>query len=181
LTEKRQLAKLGRQPFELIVARLAHGLGQTTIHSIRISHQERLELSQLADFCWQRRELVVADLKARDGGQIKTHLPRVPHVETLQIGQQTELGRKRRELVVEDLKTTCLWSDRARALRQSHREPLERRQVRNLARQRAKLVVGETECLHVLHAKQLQRHLRQIHALKLNEDEMKMKRLNDSR
>jgi hypothetical protein len=27
---------------------------------------ELLELSQLADFCWQRRELVVADLNARD-------------------------------------------------------------------------------------------------------------------
>jgi hypothetical protein len=79
-------------------------LGQITIHSIRISHVERLEPCQLADFRWQRRELVVADLKARHGGQIKIHLPRVPHVETLQIGQQTELGRKRRELVVEDLK-----------------------------------------------------------------------------
>jgi hypothetical protein len=76
-----------------------------------ISHVEPLELCQLADFRWQRRELVVGDLEAREGGQIKIHPLRSPHVETLQIGQQTELGRKRRELVADDLKTTCLWSD----------------------------------------------------------------------
>ena len=78
------------------------------IRSIRISHSEPLELWQMADFCRERRELVVADLKARDAGQIKVHLPRVSHKETLQIGQQTELGRKRRELVAVDLKTPWL-------------------------------------------------------------------------
>jgi hypothetical protein len=74
------------------------------IHSIRISHRELLELSQLADFSWERRQLVVADLKARDAWSVKIHLPRVPHVEPLEIGQQTELGRKRLELIAADLK-----------------------------------------------------------------------------
>ncbi len=36
--ELRQLAQLGRQPFELIVADLEYTWGQITIHSIRISH-----------------------------------------------------------------------------------------------------------------------------------------------
>jgi len=89
---------------------------QITIRSIQISHVERLELGQLADFRWQRRELVVGDLEARDMGQIKIHLPRMPHVDNLQIGQQTKLGRKRRELVAVDLRTTCMWLDRARSL-----------------------------------------------------------------
>jgi hypothetical protein len=75
-------------------------------HSIRVSHVELLELCQLADFSWQRRELVVGELKARDTGQIMIHLPLVPHVEFLQIGQQTELGRKRCELVAVDLEQT---------------------------------------------------------------------------
>jgi hypothetical protein len=82
-------------------------LGQIPLHSIRISHREPLEPCQLADFRWQRRELVGADLTAREGGQIKIHLPRLPYGELLEIGQQTELRRKRRELVVGDLKTTC--------------------------------------------------------------------------
>jgi hypothetical protein len=76
------------------------------IQSIRISYSEPLELCQLADFRWQRRELVVFGLKRRDMGQIMIQLARVPHVEPLQIGQQKELGRKRRELVVGGLKTT---------------------------------------------------------------------------
>jgi hypothetical protein len=53
------------------------------------------------------------------------------------------------------------------SLRESHIEPLERRQVRNFARQRAKVVVVEPELLHVLHAEQLGRHLRQTHENKL--------------
>jgi hypothetical protein len=83
-------------------------LSQITIQSIRISHVELLDLSQLADFCWQGRELVVGGLKACDTSQIKIQLPRMPHEEYLQIGQQAELGRKRRELVAPDLKTTRL-------------------------------------------------------------------------
>jgi hypothetical protein len=47
-----QLAQLGRQPFELIVEDLEHR-GQITTQPIRIPHREQLELSQLADFCWQ--------------------------------------------------------------------------------------------------------------------------------
>ncbi len=81
------------------------------IHSIRLSHVELLELSQLADFFWQRRELVGADLKARDTSQTEIDEPRVPHVEPLEIGQQTKLGRKRSELVVEDLKQHGFRSD----------------------------------------------------------------------
>jgi len=46
-------------------------------------------------------------------------------------------------------------------------ELLELRQVRDVARQRAKLVDEEREFLHVLHAEQLGRHLRQIQDLKL--------------
>jgi hypothetical protein len=106
--ERRQPAQLSRQPFELIVVDLKHGLDQMTIHSIRFSHVEMLEQCQLADFRWQRRELIAADLKARDGGEIKIRLPRLPHVERLEIGQQTELRRKRRKLVAVDLKTTWL-------------------------------------------------------------------------
>jgi hypothetical protein len=102
LRELRQLAQLGRQPFELIVVDLKRELGQITIHSVRISYSEPHELSQLADFCWERREPVLVDLRAR--GQLKIQLHLVPHVELLQIGQQTELGRKRRELVAPDLK-----------------------------------------------------------------------------
>jgi hypothetical protein len=75
------------------------------IQSIRLSHVEPLELCELAHFCCQRRELVVADLNARDTSQTKIDEPRVPHVEHPEIAQQTELGRKRLELVVEDLKT----------------------------------------------------------------------------
>jgi hypothetical protein len=78
------------------------------IHSIRLSYVKHLELSQLTDFCWQRRELVVGGLKACDTSQIKIDEPRVPHVELLQIAQQTEFRRKRLELVAVDLKTTCL-------------------------------------------------------------------------
>jgi hypothetical protein len=53
------------------------------------------------------------------------------------------------------------------SLRQSHPELLELDQVRDSARERAKVVDVEVECLHVLHAKQLGRHLRQTHDLKL--------------
>jgi len=74
-----------------------------------LSHVEPLELCQFADFCWQRRELIAADLKAGEGQiQIAIHLPRVPHVEHLETGKQTKLGRKRRELVDADLKTPWL-------------------------------------------------------------------------
>ena len=85
-------------------------MSQITIQSIRISHVELLDLSQLADFCRQRRELVVGGLKACDTSQIKIDEPRVPHEEPLKIGQQTELGRKRPELVVGDLNTSGVWS-----------------------------------------------------------------------
>jgi hypothetical protein len=81
------------------------------IHSIRLSYVELLELCQLADFCWQGRELVAGDLNARDTGQIKIDEPRVPHEEPIEIGQHTELGRKRRELVAVDLKQHGFWSD----------------------------------------------------------------------
>jgi hypothetical protein len=64
-SELRQLAQLGRQPFELIVVDLKHALGQITTQAIRFSHVEPLELCQLADFYWQRRELILADLKER--------------------------------------------------------------------------------------------------------------------
>ena len=54
------------------------------------------------------------------------------------------------------------------SLRQSHKELLERRQVRNFARQRAKVVAGpKIESPQVLHAEQLERQLRQTHAIKL--------------
>jgi hypothetical protein len=119
LIELWQLAQLGRQPFELIVADLKHGLESDHEQINRISHVEVLELRQLADFCWQRREQVFVDLKAkaRDAGSdCDMSATSVPHFETLQIGQQTELRRKRPELVRGDLKTTCLWSNRARSL-----------------------------------------------------------------
>ncbi len=129
---------------------------------------EQLELSQLADFCWQRSELVVVDLKARDMSEIKIDEPRLPHVEPLQFGQQTELRRKRRELVVGDLKTTWLLvMITIQSLRQSHRELPEPRHVRNFARQRGKAVAGEVEFHQVLHAEQLGRHLRQTHESQL--------------
>ena len=53
------------------------------------------------------------------------------------------------------------------SLQHSHNEHFERRQVRNFARQRAKVVVVEPEMLHVPHAEQLARHLRQTHVIKL--------------
>jgi hypothetical protein len=53
------------------------------------------------------------------------------------------------------------------SLRQSHIESLELAQVRYFARQREKLVVAEPEDLHVLHAEQLGRQLRQTHARQL--------------
>ncbi len=67
------------------------------------------------------------------------------------------------------LRDTCDLSGQItiQSIQQSHIEPLERRQVRYFARQRAKLVVGEVECLQVLHAEQLRRHLRQTHENKL--------------
>jgi hypothetical protein len=68
VNELRQLAHLGRQPFELVVVDLEHTLVRSRSRSIRVSHVEPLELSQLADFCWQRSELVLADLNARDAG-----------------------------------------------------------------------------------------------------------------
>jgi hypothetical protein len=75
---------------------------------------EPLELSQLADFFWQRRELVVVDLEARDAGSDHDPLlPRLPHVEPLEIGQQTELGRKRRELVALDLNNAAMVRSRS--------------------------------------------------------------------
>jgi hypothetical protein len=108
--------------------------------------------------------VVDADLKARDTSQITIHLPRVPHMELLEIGQQTEFGRKRRELVAADLKhNVTVGQITIQSVQQSHIEPLERLQVRDFARQRAKLVVVELECLQVLHAEQLGRHLRQTH------------------
>jgi len=142
-------------------------LSQNTIHSIRIRYCEPLEPCQLADFRWQRRELIVAGLKARDDNQIMILLPQEPHFELLQTGQQTELGRKRRELVAGDLKTPWLLVRSRSNLRQSHPEVLERCQVRNFARQRAKRVVEEEQSLHVLHAEQLGRHLGQIHVIQL--------------
>jgi hypothetical protein len=66
--ELRQLAQLHRQPFDLIVADLEHITRSDPDHSIRMSHVEPLELCQFADFCWQRRELIAADLKAGDVG-----------------------------------------------------------------------------------------------------------------
>jgi hypothetical protein len=112
--------------------------------------------------------VVDADLKARDTSQITIHLPRVPHMELLEIGQQTEFGRKRRELVAADLKhNVTVGQITIQSVQQSHIEPLERLQVRDFARQRAKVVAGEVECLQVLHAEQLGRHLRQTHAIKL--------------
>jgi len=56
-----QLAQLSRQPLELIVVHLTGDGRQITIHSIQSSHEEMLELCQLADR-WQRRELVVVGL-----------------------------------------------------------------------------------------------------------------------
>ena len=106
MRELRQMAQLGRQPFELIVVDLKHDAGQITTQPIRISHGEPLKPRQLADFCRERRELVVADLNACGARSDNDPLPRVPHVEPLEIGQQTELGRKRREVVAFDLKTT---------------------------------------------------------------------------
>ncbi len=53
------------------------------------------------------------------------------------------------------------------SLQASHPENFERRQVRDFARQRAKVVVVEVESLQVLHAEQLGRHIRQIHAYQL--------------
>jgi hypothetical protein len=63
--ERRQLAQIGRQPFEQIVADLEHRTRSDHDHSIRISHVEPFELSQLADFYRQRREPVVVRLKGR--------------------------------------------------------------------------------------------------------------------
>jgi hypothetical protein len=103
--QRRQLAQLGRQPFELIVGDLERTLEvRSRSTQFRGSYVEPLELCELADFRWQRSELVEADLKARDTSQINiVDEPRVPHVENLQIGQQKEFRRKRRDLVFVDL------------------------------------------------------------------------------
>jgi hypothetical protein len=42
---------------------LEHALGSDHNPLNSISYSERLKMSQLADFRWQRRELVLADLK----------------------------------------------------------------------------------------------------------------------
>jgi hypothetical protein len=64
--ELRQPAQVGRKPCELIVAdpqtRGPTDLSQITSKSSRVSHIEPLELCQLADFGWQRRELVAVGL-----------------------------------------------------------------------------------------------------------------------
>jgi hypothetical protein len=72
------------------------------------SHVELLEPRQLADFRWQRFELVaVSLLGARDiGEKLTIQLSRVPHYDFLEIAQQTELGRKRLELIAANLEST---------------------------------------------------------------------------
>jgi hypothetical protein len=169
VNELRQLAQLGRQPFEPIEADLEHGLGQITIQSTRISYAELLELFQLADFSWQRRELIHADLKNASQVNVTIILPRLlSHFENPQFAQQTELGRKRRELVVPDLKQRdFVHQITINSLRNSHIERIEHDQVRNFARQRAKVVLADVEMLQGPHAEKRSRQLRQTHAHQL--------------
>jgi hypothetical protein len=62
----RQLAQDDRQPSELVVEDLEQpGSDHDPLNANFLSHGENLELCQLADFCWQRRELIPADLKGR--------------------------------------------------------------------------------------------------------------------
>ncbi len=138
----------------------------------RESHIELLERCQLADFCWQRRELVVVDLKTRKCVvRSAIYLPQMPHDEMLEIGQQTERGRKRRELIATDLQPNrrLVRSHSNRSSTRSHDELLERCQLRNFARQRAKPVAVEPERIQIRHAdaEQLGWQLRQIYASQL--------------
>jgi hypothetical protein len=160
--EPRQLAQLGRQPFELVVVDLERHteLREIRIHLERVSHMKPLEIGQMANFLWQRRELVAVSLKTKNTRVRHSQKPGLPHVEHLETDQQTE----RRELVVVDLKSTWLLvKTTIQSLRQSHIELFELRQVRNCSRQRAEVVV-QPQLLHVLHAEQLGRHLCQTHA-----------------